>query len=142
MKVAEKYQHYWSKDDPIEKCQKSSDTNDCLILKDNFENVTISKQLLEDSRQFITPAFLTDFSLDFTKCPVTVCLLIAPFENKVESVTYEKFSKTFLTKNENSWLLIDISKVALEEEGLENWQHLWSLKKCLEPQFYSHDLVN
>ena len=131
----------------VEKDEHISETfctdDDCLILNDSFKNVEISEETLEKgSKQFFKPVFLVDFSPNFTKCPLTVCLLIGPFENKVESVTYEKFSKTFLTKDEKSWLLIDISKVALEEEGLEHWQHLWSLKKCLEPQFYSHDLVN
>jgi hypothetical protein len=124
-----------------------------LILNDSFKNVEVSKEsILEDSTQTIKPVFLVDFTLDFTKCPVTVCLLAGPFHEKIESSTCEKISKTFVTKDEkisrsffnksgNFWVLVNISELALKEECLENWQLLWSLKKCLEPQFYSHDLV-
>ena len=53
----------------------------------------------------------------------------------------KKSLKEISLKNEKFLILIDLTSIAMQDECLDNWQHLWADKKCLDPPFYSHDLV-
>jgi hypothetical protein len=123
--------------------KRFTDKNSAVILKDKFETVEIT----EDS-SILKLVFLADFSLDFSKCPVTVGLFVGSLEelsvvlNAVRD-EHMKFSKELTLKNSfKKALLIDLSSLAMHKECLENWQQLWSIKTLLEPTSYSHDLVN
>ena len=122
---------------------------DVLIFRNSFESVDISPDDVSTDDSIFRPLFLVDFSLDFSKCPVTVCLIVGPLDQsqKCDVITktlegnLKKSLKEISLKNEKFLILIDVTSIAMQDECLDNWQHLWADKKCLDPPFYSHDLV-
>ncbi len=120
-----------------------------LIFRNSFESADISTDDVTSYDSIVRPLFLVDFSLDFSKCPITVCLLIGPLDEgkKCDIITktlegnLKNCWREISLRNEKSLILINLTRMATQEECLDNWQHLWAEKKCLDSPFYSHDLV-
>ena len=66
-----------------------ADKSSWLVSNKSFD-VVDQFEFSSNSETFLKPVFLADFSMNFTKCPVTVCLLIGPINKDDEK--YQKIA--------------------------------------------------
>lgn len=120
---------------------------DILTLTGSFESVSISESNLATKNKIVIPLFLlSNFSLDFSKCPITVCLLVGPlkFQDRLlnQRETFDQTIWRYLYENQvGEYFLVDVTKWAEDRRSISCWQDLWCSKPSLYPPEYSHDLA-
>ena len=123
------------------------DRSSSIILNESFDKVD-RFDFPVGSEKLFKPVFLVDFSMDLTKCPVTVCLLVVSPQNAESPIeTFRQTDASTFAKNVSNVgrqksLLINVSNFLMTTENLDNWQLMWSTKTCLDPTVYSNDLVS